>query len=593
MSDLDIDFGKSDFEPSESEIAMFEFYKKNPDFACIDLLNQDLAPFQRVIIRSCVENSFVLNILSRGSGKTRMIAMIAAILAMFNPKMRVGFLAPGFRQAKLAFMEFEAIMNEAPHLEACIKRISKQTDMWMVEFHNGAVIFALPLAADNPASIRGTRLHVAMLDEYPHVPKDVIDLVINPMMATQRNPMANVRRIEKEKAILASGGSPVTKSEKNKVLGFSSAYFQFNHMYKTVCDYRQIIKDDLKAGKKPDYAVNVFNYLHAPEGFFDIDAINHSKKTSSEIAFRMEYLSEFPSDSEGFFKRSLIDSCIPKADAEFYIELKPDPAGVYMLGVDPARVNDNFSINILKLINGEMRLVRTISFEQTPLPLVGDYIRRLVVDWKIRMIGMDSGGGGLAMMDILANPATASGPEEVILNMEDEKTIGMRGNRILKMVNFAPNWITDANFEMRASMEHKRLRFPAHFGSNTFLKDEKPTDEMDLALYEYFKMIDELQSIVMTSTPGGVLRFDTPNQHMRKDRYSSLLIAHKIMSDFVKESYAPRELVTGGFLVSGKLDDNEDGKEVVWQDTKIIDDIVMAKAQARNGYNSPSDGALI
>jgi len=574
---------------------MFEFYKKNPTLACRDLLNQDLAPFQRIVINGIIDHSYVVNVLARGSGKTRIMGVSAALLAMFNPKIRIGFLAPGFRQSKLAFMELENIINESPYLKASLAGPpSKQTDMWVAKFNNEASIIATPLAADNPASIRGIRLHVAFLDEYPHIPKEVIDAVINPMLATQRNPMKNVRRLEKEKEMREKGLEYVEEErQRNKIIGFSSAYYQFNHMYKTICDYKKLAEEQKAKKGKSDYAVYVFNYKDAPEGFFDTDSIDHAKRTSADIIFRMEYLSEFPADSEGFYKRSLIDSCIPRGKEEFYLETQADSSGFYVLGIDPARLNDAFSISILKLVGVEMRLVRVISFEQTPLPLIAEVIRKLIKTYKVSLIGMDAGGGGLAMKDLLSNPLTAGDPSDVILDMDDEATIGMRGTRMLKMVNFATQWISDANFEMRSSMEHKKLLFPAHFSSDTFLSADAPKTLDEEMLFEYFRQLEELQSIVMTATKAGSLHFDTPNQRMRKDRYTSLLIAHKVCSDFIKASFVQKELVSGGWLdiARGRLDDGSE--EHVWEETKILDEIESAKAKARVRFIDPGGGALV
>lgn len=580
-------------QPTEKDRAMFEYYKSNPDMACIDLLNQDLAPFQRAVVRGVQSHSYVISVLARGSGKTRMIAMNAAILAMFNPKMRVGFFAPGFRQSKLAFMEFEAILNESPHLDASVKKISRQTDMWSVEFHNGSFIFALPLAADNAASIRGTRVHAAMIDEYPHVSKEVIDLVINPMLATQRNPMKNVRRIEREKELAAMGEIVApTESEQNKICGFSSAYYQFNHMYKSICNYRNLGELQKKKEGKSDYAVYVYTYKDAPEGFFDDKMIAHAKSTSSEIAFRMEYESEFPADSDGFFKRSLIDSCVSSPPNEFHLEMKGEKGFKYVIGIDPARSDDNFSISILKLVGETMKLVRVVTFNKTPFPEVAQFIRKLSKEYDVLYIGVDKGGGGLAMKDDLANPMTADSANDILLDADDDENVAKKGRKILKMVDFSTRWISEANHDMRVSMEHKKLMFPAHREGSTFIKpDADSGDLQDQAFVDYFALIDELQAIIVTATKTGALHFDTPNPHMKKDRYSSLLVAHKIAYDFMVEGYQPKELAMGGWLGTGGsiIMPGNEHQEQHWEQTRIIDEISAAhRAKARLG-----DGSLI
>lgn len=564
--------------PSTQDLKMFEFYKKNPDIACIKVLNQDLAPFQRIVIKNTIEHPYSIDVLSRGSGKTRMIAMIGAILGIFNPKMKIGFLGPTFRVSKYAFAEFEALVSESDQLEACVKRISKQSDKWEAEFYNGAFLYALPLAADSAMSIRGTRLHMALIDEYPHVPIEVLERVINPMLATMRNPMANVRRIEKEKRLLAAGKiteKDLKKNEKNRVAGFSSAYFKFNHMWDTICKYQEASKEQLAKYGKTDYSVNIFNYHDAPEGFFDISMIEHAKRTSSEVTFAMEYLSEFPDDSYGFYRRSLIESC--KAQGLFYFEPRGDKNGKYILGIDPARSSDNFAIAILKIVDGQMRLVRILSFENTPFPVMAENVRNLLRLYPVEMIAMDAGGGGLTMKDLLADPMTADNKTDVILDLEDEENITKEGRRILKMIDFAPKWIVDANFEMRSSMEHKKLLFPdLNLGDKYIKPEEDKSDVEDTMLFEFLKLVDELQSIIMSETKTGVLHFDTKENHMKKDRYSALLLAHSAAYHFIKNGFDIVELAEGGFLgQNGKLMNIEEKYE--WNETRILDEIHGAK----------------
>ena len=403
--------------------------------------------------------------------------------------------------------------------------------------------------------------------------------------------MASVRRIQKEKELLAQGlikPEDLARKEKNKICGFSSAYFQFNHMYKTICNYRELAADQIERTGRSDYAVYVFNHEDAPEGFFDNSMIQHAKATSSEIAFAMEYMSIFPSDSDGFFKRSLIDSCKPVNG--FSLELKGDKDAYYFIGIDPARNQDNFGINIVKVKNGEMRMIRVISFSNTAFPEITKVIRGLLHDYNVIGVYVDAGGGGLSMKDLLGDPNTAGDIKEVLLDKDDESTIGRAGSRILTMVNFAPKWISDANFEMRSSMEHKKFLFPDLSIGNTFIRPEYDSADLeDEIVTEYFKMLDELQSVIMTATKTGVLHFDTP-KGSRKDRYSALLLAHKAAYDFITASYQVRELPSGGTMGPGGLQfSSTDTEYDGWQESAIIDRI----AKAKQGRPSNFGGAAL
>lgn len=593
----DINVDKMLSGSDEQYKAMFEFYKNNPSVAAIDLLKQDLAPFQRKIVNGCLTHSYVINVLARGSGKTRMMALVAALEAIFNPKKRIGFLGPQFRVSKLAFAEFEAIHSESEFLQGCVKRISKQTDTWSVEFHNRAFLFAMPLAADSKASVRGTRLHSVLLDEYPHIPKDVLDAVITPMLATSRNPMARVRQIEKEEKLIKAGKlkkEDITTTEKNRILGFSSAYFRYNHMWTTINQYRETALEQKKKVGKSDYAVYVFNYQDAPKGFFDLDMIEHARKTSAEIIFRMEYLSEFPADSDGFFKRSLIDSCISRDDTAFSLEKHAGKDGIYFMGIDPARNHDAFAISIVKLVQNEMRLVRVLSYQNTPLPLIASEIRRLIRLYNVTLIGMDAGGGGLAMKDLLGDVITAADKEDIILDIDDENANNRHGKKILKMINFTSDWIHQSNFEMRASFEHKRLMLPNLRSGETFIKPDIGIEDVDDAMIlEFFELVKELESIIVEVKKSGVMHFDTEKQSLRKDRYSSLLIAHRITADYIKSGFRQKELGMGGWLSGGGNLITTDSEQDIIDDWKITRTIDAIREININGRPGKYDGASL
>ena len=601
ITKVDVDDAGNPLELSDQERAMFEFYKANPDLACMDLLNQDLPAFQRVVIKGIASHSYVMSVLSRGSGKTRMIGMNAAILAMFNRNMNIGFLSPVFRNSKQSFMEFENLVNESGHLQASIKKISKQTDMWVAEFWNGSKIVALPLAADNPMSIRGTRLHVAMIDEFPHVLEQVIDRVIQPMLATMRNPMENVRRIEREKKMIAEGVMQhQTVQMKNKICGFSSAYFKFNHMYKRICDFKALAAKQKAETGKTDYAVYTFNYLDGPEGFFDMGQIQHARETSSELAFRMEYMSEFPDDSEGFFKRSLLDSCVSHPPHGFELEFKGDEDGFYIMGIDPARNQDTFGVSIIKVLGDEMRLIRVINYDKRPFPEIARDLRVLIKEFNIKLIGMDAGGGGLSMRDILEDPISAGNEQNIILDMEDEGTVGRKGRRILRMIDFSPSWIASANFDMRSSLEHRKLLFPSILQSSTYLPPKHDINANIDVLFEettkeindpkevmaevYFTAMKQIESIMVSETKTGVLHFDTPHNRMKKDLYTSILIAHRIAADHVRSGYQQKELACGGFI-------GPDGK-ILGPDSDYYDQIDLERSYAPNRVKV-EDAALI
>ena len=70
---------------------------------------------------------------------------------------------------------------------------------------------------------------------------------------------------------------------------------------------------------------------------------------------------------------------------------------------------------------------------------------------------MDAQGGGNAIKDLLAE---GYGNKTPILDMDNDDTKYRAGRRILKLINFSPSWIADANFGALSLFENNRLRFP-------------------------------------------------------------------------------------------------------------------------------------
>ena len=75
----------------------------------------------------------------------------------------------------------------------------------------------------------------------------------------------------------------------------------------------------------------------------------------------------FPPDSEGFFRRSLLDSV--RARSDFGPIFEPRTGCLYTMGVDPARSDDNFAVAIFEIDPSaeEIRLVRVLACQQEEL----------------------------------------------------------------------------------------------------------------------------------------------------------------------------------------------------------------------------------
>ena len=224
---------------------LIEFYRNNPCIAAYELLGVDLAPVQRIVFEAMWFKPYILSIATRGFGKTFLSGTLSALLALLYPGYRVGLIGPSFRQAKMVFAEIEKLYTNSPILKAATeKRPIRGSDTCYLKFksssgYNGAFIEALPLGADG-AKIRGSRFYCVIIDEFAQVPSKIIETVLAPMSITKLDPMKKVRELERRKALIEAGLATEEDFEEdsiNKMIGTSSGYYKFNHMYKRMKEY--------------------------------------------------------------------------------------------------------------------------------------------------------------------------------------------------------------------------------------------------------------------------------------------------------------------------------------------------------------------
>lgn len=302
----------------------------------------------------------------------------------------------------------------------------------------------------------------------------------------------------------------------------------------------------------------------------------------------------FQNDSAGFFKRSLIESCVAheknnlrdsKGPIVFYPTLRGSQTGRYVMAIDPASEHDNFAITIIELHPDHRRIVycwtitRREQKERIKEGLIteNDFykyctmkIRELMRNFNIERIAIDS-QGGRPISEALSSNGDLSLKElpiyEIIDPTEYKDTDSMQGLHIIEMINFADaKWVSDANHGLRKDFEDKLLLFP-HFDplSIGFAgyadKDNKRMfDTLEDCVTEIEELKDELSTIVMTTTGvSGRERWDTPDKiattgkktKMRKDRYSALLMANASAKLITKTIESLSVSTIGGFTFEG------------------------------------------
>lgn len=470
--------------------------------------------------------------------------------------------------------------------------------------------------------------------QHNSVPEDVYSTVVAGFGSVTADPVQNVKDMARQRVLKRLGmwsedmeEEEAGRSRGNQSILSGTAYYSFNHFAKYWREYKEIINsrgdpkrlEEIFRGPPPagfnyrDYCVVRIPVKMLRAGFMDDKTIARAQQTTHSGIFNMEFNCIFTSDSEGFFKRSLIEKCVVgKEDnpspptfpscgvATFSAQLKGHSDKKYVYGIDPASENDSFAITIIELWPDHRRIVycwttkKSDHREKLKVKLTEEHdfykycirkIRNLFKAFPPELLMVDSGGGGLSLREAFGDPDKLEPGElpvhEVIDPNNPKDTDEIPGMKILKMCHFRNNaWLSESNHGLKKDFEDMILLFPrlntAEIGADLAIREsdeENPTslyDTLEDCAMEIELMKDEISSIVVTETNKGLEQWDVPDKKMagskkgpmRKDRYSSLLMANagaRAISKIIIPEYEYNG-VAGGFSSSFKSKTNVDGK---------------------------------
>lgn len=583
-------------------------------FACKYILNIELSPFQAMLLYEMWNRKFPMLVGSRGMGKSFILSVYPILRALFMPRRKIIIVGAAFRQSKVLFEYMDTIWKNAPILrDLCDNHSGPRRDVDRCVMHiNQSTITALPLG--DGSKIRGQRANDIIADEFASIPRDIFENVVAGFAAVAASPIEKVKeRAKKKKAkelgVLLDEYKEVdlTKEQSNQIILSGTAYYDFNHFSEYWKRYRAIVNSGgeehkLKEvfGEEPppsfnwkDYSVIRMPVEKLPDGFMDEAQITRAKATVHAGIYQMEYGACFTTDSQGFFKRSLIESCtcsqmkpinLGGDDIHFEAMLKGDPNKRYVFGVDPASEVDNFSIVVLELNPDHRRIVNVWTTNRSDhkdqvkskLTTESDFyaycakkIRSLMKVFPCVEIALDAQGGGIAVMEALHDKDKMEVGEVAIWPTIDEDkpkdTDDENGLHIIRVCQFAKaDWLAEANHGMRKDFEDRVLLFPFFDSASIGLSIEQDKmagrryNTLEDCVLEIQELKDELSMIVMTQTSTGRERWDTPEvkvaagkkNRLRKDRYSSLLIANMSARNFIIEKNIIEYGAIGGFARS-------------------------------------------
>lgn len=521
-----------------------------------------------------------------------LLAVFCWLKMILVPNTKVVVVGAAFRQSKIIFDYMNSIWNNAPILQSIAGDNSGPrvgVDKVTMSFNNSWTI-AIPIG--DGSTIRGLRAHVIIGDEFASISPDIYETVIQGFTSVSPNPLQNVQ-VESRKRKMKDLGlwtqeyeNIIGAAKVNQSIVSGTADYAFKHFaqywkrYHTIVTsggdrekLREVFPEEVPNGFDwRDFSIIRIPYDLVPKGFMDEKQIAKAKATIHSGTFNNEYGAIFSEDSDGFFKRSLIESCVvsdknPINGITFEPKTVGDQGYQYVFGIDPASEADNFTIVIIELHSNHNRVVYCWSTNRKEFKkrlIAGrakehDFygfcarkIRNLMKAFPCVKLGLDAQGGGVAIEEALQDPDKIHPHEHPIyrvVNLDKPYyTDTLMGSHILELIQFANyEWTYNANNNLKKDMEEKFILFPElnpvllaiEAGKNELSENFLEYDSFEDCSLEIEELKNELCTIVHSVTgtgQGGRERWDTPEIKLegnkkgrqRKDRYSALLIANSL-----------------------------------------------------------------
>lgn len=494
-----------------------EYYREHIDVFCEEYLGIPLNLYQKVSLRAMAKYNFIVLVWSRGLGKTWTSAVYVCCMAILYPNLRIGIIAPSFRQSKM--LVEDKIDNDlcirSDALRQEIVDSKNGTDQLIRKFANNSQIIAIPVG-NSGAKIRGGRFSIIIADEYAQMNPNVVQSVIKPMMVSKLDYKVDADEDEDFFDM--------------KFISISSAFFKFNHLYEFFKD----TVEQIAHGSDKHYASCLDYKVGLDVGLYNESVIEEAQRTYSKLDFDMEYNATFPdlSDDNWISPTDLMAcSNLMNMDLQFDSNYK------YIMGLDVARTagNDNTAIVILKLVpdNKKKILERHLVYQKIlngkTFNEQATEIRKILNKFPCDEIHMDTTGLGLGLSDELAKPSIDPVTNEIEpalcdVNNEEHKHDIPDGNFIIHGHKFSLDFNHQLGMSVKQNTQKRLLRM---YSQEALDSVANPTMEEILMLDEAEKTRREIMSIEARPR-GNFLTFDVPRGGMsegRKDRWTATGLA--------------------------------------------------------------------
>jgi hypothetical protein len=495
-------------------IDFIHYYRNHPVEACEDILKIKLMPFQKEILRMSWNAAFPLWVMSRGSGKSFLAAIDMALKFILYPNMRIGIIAPSYRQSKFLFLKFvEEVYRKSQIVRSqCLKEPSTGSQECIVRGKNGSFIQALPFGANSGGNnIRGQRYNNIYIDEYASIDDSIIKLVVEPMLTVKR------------------GFNPDNPedSEGNRVVIFSSAYYTWNHFYTKTQQYlSRINKGD------EDYYVAVIDYkMPLKYGLYDEKAIAKAKRDNLKADFDMEYGAIFQAEGTGtWIPVSTFDRRIQwLQDFEPVLHgEKHKRYGLYCdFSISEADDADNTTFLVCELDPlGKIKPAYLEAQKGLGIDQIHSKIRDLYTRFNLKEIKMDGEKLGLAVKGYMEEEYIHPDSQETIppLIEFDSSNPDAVGVKIVEYIKHRPELNHELGLSAKRMIEQRRVAMPV-------LQDRHEDQDIELIFLEFIALKKEITNI--KAVPSGLYYkfLQEKKSGLKRDRWTVFSYACKSLEE--------------------------------------------------------------